>query len=59
MCSVCKDPHEREYFTDLLACSYEEYVPVKKRRQLEAQKRLAILGKVHHHTFTARIILRT
>jgi len=27
-------------------CSYEEYVPVKKRRQLEEAHRLARLGKV-------------
>ena len=29
----------------LFARSYEEYVPVKKRRELEARKRLGLLGK--------------
>lgn len=29
----------------LHCCSYEEYVPVRKRRELEEQRRLSLLGK--------------
>jgi hypothetical protein len=34
------------YIVCLVACRYEEYVPLKKRRQLEAQERLGRFRKV-------------
>ncbi len=35
------------------SCSYEEYVPLKKRRQMEDQVRLARLGRAPQQTSSA------